>query len=344
MARIATPRPFGGRYGPGRTGGANGRGTTDGHHGALRAGRPARHSGDWTSPVPPKSGAPLAFRVALRAALNARETRSTVAAGRVAGVGLSALGSTGFPAPTARGAGAPPPGNLPTRGRVSDGSGHQRLPAPPTPPSTALGRGAMAAHRGRRRLSSSAAYKSAPAAHIKSRAYTFHATLHETVKAMTEPTDVRERAGHAAGNDEQHDIVSAARSAGLRPIRAFVPDERQGKPRSSTSERAKKCRDKAAAAGIQQVSVSLPVDLLPIVKQFAVRTKAGEGAATVLTDLVIQQGANREFETPGGDDEDACRAMLAALPRWRRALVLLLLTPELRSALSPSRRRRNDAA
>lgn len=54
-----------------------------------RAGRPAGHSGVWTPPVPPKNGAPHAFRYALRAPLHARETRSTACAGRAAGVGFA---------------------------------------------------------------------------------------------------------------------------------------------------------------------------------------------------------------------------------------------------------------
>ena len=343
MTRVATPLPYGGRYDRARTWEAYGWEMT-GQHGALRAGRPARHSGDWTSPVPRKGGAPLAFRVTLRAPLNARETRATGAAGRVAGDGLAALGSPGFPAPAARGAGAPPPGNLPARGRASVGLGHQRLPAPPDPPATALGRGAMAGRGGERRASPTAARRCAPAAHIKCPRYTVHATLHETVTAMNEEAQEVVATGEATSGREEHDIVAAARSARFRPIRAYVPIEPQSKPKSSTSERVKKCRDKAAAAGIRQVSVSLPVELASVVKQLAVRTKAGEGAAVVLTDLAHQQGANRECETPTRIDGPACYDLLAALPRWRRALVLLLLTPELRCVLSPSRSREDDVA
>ncbi len=84
-----------------------------------------------------KAGAPYAFRSPLRAPLQARETRSTVCAGRTAGFGsacgLLTFDLTGFPAPAARGAGALPPGWLPVRGRTSGGWGHQRHPAPPKP-------------------------------------------------------------------------------------------------------------------------------------------------------------------------------------------------------------------
>ena len=92
------------------------------------------------------------------------------------------------------------------------------------------------------------------------------------------------------------------------------------------------------------MSVSLPVELLPVVRHFAVRTKAGEGAATVLTDLTHRQDANRECETPTRNDGLSCYDLLAALPRWRKTLVLLLLTPEARCALSPSRSGEDDAA
>lgn len=54
----------------------------------TRAGRPAGHSSVWTPPVPQKCRAPHTFRSSLRAPLHARETRSTVCAGRTAGCGL----------------------------------------------------------------------------------------------------------------------------------------------------------------------------------------------------------------------------------------------------------------
>jgi len=168
--------------------------------------------------------------------------------------------------------------------------------------------------------------------------------LHETVTAMNEEAEEVVATGEATSGREQPDIVAAERSARFRPIRAYVPIEPQGKPKSSTSERLKKCRDKAAAAGIRQVSVSLPVELAPVVKQLAARTKTGEGEATVLTDLAYQQGANPDCLTPTRNDGLACYDLLAALPRWRRALVLLLLTPELRRVLSSSRSCEDDVA
>lgn len=108
----------------------------------FRAGRPAGHSVSWTSSVPQKTWAPRAFRRPLRARLHARVTRSTVCAGRAAGQGLLYARLDQVTRAYGLGAGASPPGTLPARGRASDGWGHQRLPAPPCPISTSLGRGA----------------------------------------------------------------------------------------------------------------------------------------------------------------------------------------------------------
>jgi len=92
-----------------------------------------------------KAGAPRAFRSALRAPLNARETRSTLPAGRVSGAGYASglhfvcldrvsrayrLGAPGLC----------PPDVLPARGRASGGWGRQRIPAPPSTQLTGWGR------------------------------------------------------------------------------------------------------------------------------------------------------------------------------------------------------------
>lgn len=52
-----------------------------------RPGRAAGCSGSWTSPVSRKAGAPHPFHGPLRAPWKARETRSTLVAGRAAGSG-----------------------------------------------------------------------------------------------------------------------------------------------------------------------------------------------------------------------------------------------------------------
>lgn len=108
----------------------------------FRAGRPAGHSDSWTSSVPPETWAPRAFRSALRAQLHARVTRSTVCAGRAAGQGLLYAQLDQVTRAYGGAPGLRPPAFCRHVGVPLIGLGDQRLPAPPCPISTSLGRGA----------------------------------------------------------------------------------------------------------------------------------------------------------------------------------------------------------
>lgn len=81
-------------------------------------------------------------------------------------------------------------------------------------------------------------------------------------------------------------VEAAARGIGLKPVRAWVPTER--KAGSKEAERVRRHREKAEREGNKQISVLLPTELHPMLRSLATRTKAGEPASSVLTDLISE--------------------------------------------------------
>lgn len=102
----------------------------------------------------------------------------------------------------------------------------------------------------------------------------------------------------------QEDLDSAARQLGLERIQAWGVR----KTEKSGAKRSKRAREKAAAQGVKQLSVSLPEEMHPLVKDMAARLKAGETIESAAVALV-----------PG------IRPLLDSMPKWRRLLLRWLL-------------------
>jgi hypothetical protein len=79
-------------------------------------------------------------------------------------------------------------------------------------------------------------------------------------------------------------IDSAARDLGLKSVRAWVPDA-EGKRRSLGAERAQRHRERKEHDGIKQISVMLPSDLHPALRELAKRTRDGESVHSALHDI-----------------------------------------------------------
>jgi hypothetical protein len=139
---------------------------------------------------------------------------------------------------------------------------------------------------------------------------------------MTDPIATTDQTADTLFNDMPLDVAGAARELGLKPVRAWVPDEKQ-KARSVGAERVRRCREQAERQGLKQLSIMVPIELHPILKTLATRTKAGEPLSVVLGDLVPQSSKLR----PDTADEhlNASFAWLDALPAWRRWLLRRLL-------------------
>ena len=149
----------------------------------------------------------------------------------------------------------------------------------------------------------------------------------EPAPALDQPTTSDNEAGGV-------DVSSAARNIGLKPIRAWVPDGKQ-RNRNASVERTKRSRAKAEAQGLRQLSITLPAELHPLLKQFATRTKAGEPFQSVLTDLIDRRASQQRDQAPAARMAVAGVAAptIRNLPAWRRVLIWWLLTPDLRRAL-----------
>lgn len=146
---------------------------------------------------------------------------------------------------------------------------------------------------------------------------------------MTNPISSTNQPAEFIEDDKQMDDADAARGIGFKPIRAWVPDETK-KERTAGARRTQRCREKAELQGLKQLSITLPVDLHPMVKTLATRTKAGEPLETVLAKLMpAPSPARKETVIP---DSDSLAASLASLPAWRRWLLLWLLPAESRLA------------
>lgn len=118
------------------------------------------------------------------------------------------------------------------------------------------------------------------------------------------------------------DAANAVRELGFKPIRAWVPDETK-RDETSGAQRTRRHREKAEQQGLKQLSVTLPIELHPMVKALATRTKAGELPAAVLAELIPLPSLT------GGNDLAALTSagslLLEGLPAWRRWLLRLLL-------------------
>lgn len=153
---------------------------------------------------------------------------------------------------------------------------------------------------------------------------------------------------HPISAENPADIAAAARHLGLKPVRAWVPDN-PAKPRSSSAERTRRSRTKAEQQGLKSLSVLLPVDLHEPVKALAVRVRAGELPAEVWAGLLEHVKA-LVVRAPAGEPAAKTVADLSlaqaqapsppslptthAKPRgWRLWLLRWLLPSELRALI-----------
>lgn len=124
------------------------------------------------------------------------------------------------------------------------------------------------------------------------------------------------------------ELTAAARHLGLKPVRAWVPDDATVKPRTAGAARTKRAREKARALGLKQLSVTIPATLHPIIKTLAARTTDGEPVDKVLKELLLQLIDNTN--TPINASSSSHNANWAKcdfgnLTPWRRWLVKKLL-------------------
>ena len=146
--------------------------------------------------------------------------------------------------------------------------------------------------------------------------------FHVTEQDITNPISPTNPTTDTAVNDIPLDVAGAARELGLKPVRAWVTDEKQ-KARSAGAERVRRSREKAEQQGLKQLSITVPAELHPALKTLAVRTKAGEPADAVLAELFLKPVVS----CPDVADAQpgATLAWLEALPSWRRWLLRWLL-------------------
>lgn len=102
---------------------------------------------------------------------------------------------------------------------------------------------------------------------------------------MTDPISTYNPAADTPHGDTPPDVAGAARELGLKPVRAWVPDETK-KSRTTGAERVRRSRAKAEQRGLKQLSITVPEELHPTLKTLAARTKAGEPAPVVLAELL----------------------------------------------------------
>ena len=129
------------------------------------------------------------------------------------------------------------------------------------------------------------------------------------------------------------DMEATLRGIGLAPVKAWVPGP--ATKTSATAKRTKKARDKAAENGLKQLSITLPIEVHALAREFATRTKAGEPVANVLDDLKLQVGeASVEASSAApATITPAPTAALVGLSAWRRWLICLVLPAEVRVRL-----------
>lgn len=145
------------------------------------------------------------------------------------------------------------------------------------------------------------------------RAYTYMKPFHVTEIAMTHQTLTSTNSGSTAP-DGSCRVADAARTLGLKPVRAWVADEK--KRGSPGAERVRRCREKAKESGLKQISVTLPTELHPVLKTLAARTKAGESAAAVLTALLSELESPASTASAGARPTAERPGFLRACRRW----------------------------
>ena len=153
---------------------------------------------------------------------------------------------------------------------------------------------------------------------------------------MTDPISTYNPAAETPLGDTHPDVAGAARELGLKPVRAWVPDETK-KARTAGAERVRRCRAKAEQRGLKQLSITVPEELHPALKALAARTKAGEPAPAVLAELLPALSAasgdsidkdpveSLTWLKTLPDDKESSPAWLDTLPGWRRWLLRRLL-------------------
>lgn len=129
------------------------------------------------------------------------------------------------------------------------------------------------------------------------------------------------------------DMEATLRGIGLAPVKAWVPGP--ATKTSATAKRTKKARDKAAENGLKQLSITLPIEVHALAREFATRTKTGEPVANVLDDLKLQVGeVSVEVSSAApATVTPAPTAALVGLSAWRRWLICLVLPAEVRVRL-----------
>lgn len=139
---------------------------------------------------------------------------------------------------------------------------------------------------------------------------------------MTDPISTLNLTADTPVNDMPLDVAGAARELGLKPVRAWVSDEKQ-KVRSAGAERVRRSREKAEQLGFKQLSITVPAELHHALKSLAARTKAGEPVDVVLAELFTKI----QIPCPRVADEQPTTifSWLDTLPAWRRWLLLRLL-------------------
>lgn len=131
------------------------------------------------------------------------------------------------------------------------------------------------------------------------------------------------------------DATDIAHELGFKSIQAWVKDETR-RDGTGGAQRTRRHREKAEQQGLKQLSVTLPIELHPMVKALAARTKAGESPAMVLAELM-------PVPSLPGNDVTAPRSAgslfrLEGLPAWRRCLLRWLLPRDMASACRSAQR------
>lgn len=140
---------------------------------------------------------------------------------------------------------------------------------------------------------------------------------------MTDPISTAYPTPETLINGMPLDVAGAARELGLKPVRAWVPDDEKLKSRSAGAERVRRCRQKAEQQGLKQLSITVPAELHPMLKTLAARTKAGEQADVVLAELIPKPSIARP--DVANEQPATTLATLEGLPAWRRWLLRWLL-------------------
>ncbi len=135
----------------------------------------------------------------------------------------------------------------------------------------------------------------------------------------------------SSSDNEPNEIANAARNLGLKLVPAWVPDDKETK-RTAGAVRTQRSREKAEQCGHKQLSVTFPVELHPILKKLAVRSKAGEPVEVVLAELIPELPGH--LKTNSHVTTEQIKLKLSIFPAWRRWLLYWLLTPELRDLIS----------